>query len=51
MDGDGNEIVDTAQRAAIRTVAVTLSVREPAGRSGTVTRTYAARVRLRNIGL
>lgn len=51
LDASGNEIVDNAQRAAIRTVAVTLSVREPAGQSGSVTRTYAARVRLRNIGL
>jgi type II secretory pathway pseudopilin PulG len=51
VDGNGNEITDNANRGLIRAVVVTLTVEEPAGRAGTVTRTYTSRVRLRNIGI
>ena len=51
VDGNGSEVVDNASRALIRAVIVTLTVAEPAGRAGTVTRTYTSRVRLRNIGI
>jgi hypothetical protein len=40
-----------ADRALVRTVAISLTVREPAGRGGFVNRTYTTRVRCRNIGL
>jgi type II secretory pathway component PulJ len=36
---------------AIRTVEISMTVQLPAGRDGTVSRTYSARVRCRNIGL
>jgi type II secretory pathway component PulJ len=36
---------------AIRTVEISMTVREPAGRAGFVKRTYKTRVRCRNIGL
>jgi type IV pilus assembly protein PilW len=51
VDGNGHEVLDNADRSQIRAVVVTLSVEEPAGRKGTVTRTYSSRVRLRNIGI
>jgi len=51
LDGNGVQITDNGQRGEIRTVLITLTVQEPAGRSKTVTRTYSSRVRLRNIGL
>ena len=38
-------------RAAIRTVRIELTVREPAGRGEAVARTYATEVRCRNLGL
>ena len=41
----------TATPAAIRTVEISLTLEAPAGRSGTIARTYLARVRCRNIGL
>ena len=44
-------ITNNSDRGKIRTVVITLTVQEPAGRSKTVTRTYSSRVRLRNIGL
>jgi len=40
-----------ADPAAIRTVQIALTVREPAGRGETVARTYATEVRCRNLGL
>jgi type IV pilus assembly protein PilW len=40
-----------ADMAAIRTVQIALTVREPAGPGKTVARTYATEVRCRNIGL
>ncbi len=51
VDGNGNEVTDNANRGLIRAVVITLTVEEPAGRAGTVTRTYTSRVRLRNIGI
>jgi type IV pilus assembly protein PilW len=43
--------VPAVDRAAIRTVQIALTVREPAGRGETVARTYATEVRCRNLGL
>jgi type II secretory pathway component PulJ len=37
--------------AKIRTVIISLTVQEPAGRAGPLSRTYTARVRCRNLGL
>jgi prepilin-type N-terminal cleavage/methylation domain-containing protein len=45
MDAD-----DEAQRADIRTVEISITVEEPAGRDGTVQRIYTTRVRCRNAG-
>ena len=41
----------TTVRNDIRTVQISMTVQLPAGRGGTVTRTYSTRVRCRNIGL
>ena len=38
-----------ARRADIRTVGITLTVNRPAGRDGTVSRTYTTQVRCRNL--
>jgi type II secretory pathway pseudopilin PulG len=51
LDQDENPVTSNDQRGAVRTVIVTLTVEEPAGRDKTATRTYSARVRMRNIGL
>jgi type II secretory pathway component PulJ len=51
LDGNGLQITDNTMRGDIRTVLITLTVQEPAGRSNMVVRTYSSRVRLRNIGL
>ncbi len=51
LDEGENPVVDNDQRGAIRTVILTLTVEEPAGRNKTATRTFSSRVRLRNIGL
>jgi type IV pilus assembly protein PilW len=51
LDANGDPVTDNAQRAAIRSVVVTLTIEEPAGRASTVSRTYTARVALRNIRL
>jgi type IV pilus assembly protein PilW len=40
-----------ADRADIRTVEISITVAEPAGRSGTIERTYTTRIRCRNIGI
>jgi type IV pilus assembly protein PilW len=42
--------VSTDDLAAIRTVQIALTVREPAGRGKTVARTYATEVKCRNLG-
>jgi type IV pilus assembly protein PilW len=41
----------TTARDDIRTVEISMTVQLPAGRGGTVSRTYSTRVRCRNIGL
>jgi Tfp pilus assembly protein PilW len=51
LDKDGGEITDNNKCGDIRTVLITLTVQEPAGRLKAVKRTYSSRVRLRNIGL
>jgi type II secretory pathway component PulJ len=42
---------ETTTLEAIRVVEISMTVQLPAGRGGTVSRTYATRVRCRNIGL
>ena len=51
LDESENPVLTNADRGAIRTVIVTLTVEEPAGRNRSAARTYSSRVRLRNIGL
>jgi type IV pilus assembly protein PilW len=48
LDEDDKPALDAA---AIRTVIITMTVEDPAGRGGIVRRTYSARVRCRNLGL
>jgi hypothetical protein len=43
--------VETTDLNEIRSVAITMTVAEPAGRDGTVARTYNTRVRCRNLGI
>jgi hypothetical protein len=52
FDNTGTVITtaDLAARLAdIRTVGITLTVNRPAGREGTVSRTYTTQVRCRNL--
>jgi hypothetical protein len=51
LDSDDGVIDQNDDRSLIRTVILTLTVEEPAGRTNKVARTYSSRVRLRNIGL
>lgn len=55
LDANGNPLatpmVDDDACAPIRTVQISLTVREPAGRGEPVARTYATEVRCRNLGL
>jgi len=52
LDEDGDTLGDpVADPADIRSVVITLTVSEPAGRSKMVNRTYSTRIRCRNIGL
>lgn len=51
MDNADIAITADSNRSLIRTVILTLTVEEPAGQAKKITRTYASRVRLRNIGL
>ncbi len=48
FDEDDAETTDPAE---IRSVAITMTVAEPAGLDGTVERTYNTRVRCRNLGI
>ena len=51
-DENDKAITDlVADRDKIRTVIISMTVQEPAGRSKPVKRTYTARVRCRNLGL
>jgi type IV pilus assembly protein PilW len=54
LDWNGNDLGDPVVAADldnIRTVIISMSVQEPAGRDGTVTRTYSTRIRCRNLGV
>lgn len=54
LDEDGNDLgdpVDAGDLANIRTVEISMTVQEPAGRGEPVQRTYTTRVRCRNLGL
>lgn len=52
LDEDGDTLGDpVADLTDIRSVVITLTVSEPAGRSKMVNRTYTTRIRCRNIGL
>lgn len=46
-----NQDLETNELGAIRTVEVSLTVEEPAGRDGVLSRTYATRVICRNLNL
>jgi type IV pilus assembly protein PilW len=48
LDEDDGAPTDAAD---IRTVVITMTVEDPAGRGGIMRRTYSARVRCRNLGL
>jgi type IV pilus assembly protein PilW len=48
LDEDDGTPTDAAD---IRTVVITMTVEDPAGRGGIMRRTYSARVRCRNLGL
>ncbi len=52
LDEDGDTLGDpVADLTDIRSVVVTVTVSEPAGRDRMVSRTYSTRIRCRNIGL
>jgi prepilin-type N-terminal cleavage/methylation domain-containing protein len=54
LDADGNDLGDpvpAADLADIRTVLISITVQEPAGRGGMVNRTYSNRIRCRNLGI
>ena len=54
LDASGTDLgdpVSAADLSDIRLVVVTLTIEAPAGREGTVDRTYTTQVRCRNIGL
>jgi type IV pilus assembly protein PilW len=51
-DENDNPVTDlVADLAKIRTVIISMTVQEPAGRAGPLNRTYTARVGCRNLGL
>jgi type II secretory pathway pseudopilin PulG len=51
LDDDDATITNNNDRSQIRSIILTLTVEEPAGRKNKVARTYSSRMRLRNIGL
>ncbi len=54
LDANGTDLgspVAAANRANIRTVVISMTVQEPAGRGGPVSRTYTTQVRCRNLDL
>ena len=51
LAGDDSILPSPVDRDAIRTVRISLTVREPAGGDRTVTRTYNTEVKCRNLGL
>jgi Tfp pilus assembly protein PilW len=50
-DDPPNTITNNSDRSQIRTVVITLTIQESAGRDAPVSRMYSTRVRCRNIGL
>ncbi len=51
LAGDDSILPSPVDRDAIRTVRISLTVREPAGGGRTVTRTYRTEVKCRNLGI
>ena len=54
LDGDGNDLGDpvaVADLDDIRTIVISITVQEPAGRQGLIARTYSTRFRCRNLGI
>ena len=54
LDADGNNLGDpvpNANLADIRSIIISITVQEPAGREGLIDRTYTTRVRCRNLGI
>lgn len=54
LDADGNDLGDPVAAADlddIRTILISLTVQEPAGRQGLIARTYSTRFRCRNLGI
>lgn len=54
LDGAGNDLgnpVAVDDLADIRTIVISMTVQEPAGRQGLVARTYSTRFRCRNLGI
>ena len=54
LDGSDNDLgspVAVADLDDIRTIVISLTVQEPAGRQGLVARTYSTRFRCRNLGI
>ncbi len=54
LDGAGNDLGDpvaVADLDDIRTIVISMTVQEPAGRQGLIARTYSTRFRCRNLGI
>ncbi len=54
LDGAGNDLGDPVAAADlndIRTIVISMTVQEPAGRQGLIARTYSTRFRCRNLGI
>ena len=54
LDADGNDLGDPVAAADlddIRTILISMTVQEPAGRQGLIARTYSTRFRCRNLGI
>jgi len=54
FDADGNDLgspITASQLSDIRTINVSITVEEPAGRNGSVSRTLTKQVKCRNLGL
>jgi len=54
LDADGNDLGDPVASADlddIRTIVISITVQEPAGRQGLISRTYSTHFRCRNLGI
>lgn len=54
LDADGNDLGDPVASADlddIRTIVISITVQEPAGRQGLIARTYSTHFRCRNLGI